>query len=64
MSGFVGSAHDAIGQLQARVQRLSDDNTRLIGALRQIVEARDDPARLQETIDAAEAAIARALKPR
>lgn len=64
MSGFVGSAHDAIGQLRSQVERLGDDNARLIRALRQIVGARDDPARLQETIDVAEAEVARALKPR
>lgn len=64
MSGFIGSAHDAIGQLQSQVERLSDDNARLIRALRQIVESRHDPARLHEAIDAAEPEIARALKPR
>ena len=64
MSGFVGSAHDAIGRLRSQVERLSDDNARLIRALRRIVESRDDPARLAESIDAADAEITRALKPR
>lgn len=64
MSGFVGSAHDAVGQLQAEVQRLRDGNERLIRALRQVVEARHEPERLQDALDAAEAALARALKGR
>ncbi len=64
MSGFVGSAHDAIGQLQSQIRGLQDDNARLIRALREIVESRHDPARLQGALVAGEAEIARALKPR
>ncbi len=64
MSGFVGSAHDAVGQLQSEVQRLRDGNERLIRALRQVLEARHDPDRLQASLDAAEAEIARAIKGR
>lgn len=64
MSGFVGSAHDAIGQLQTQVRRLRDGNERLIRVLRQVVEARKDPERLETALDAAEAEIARALKAR
>lgn len=64
MSGFVGSAHDAVGQLQAEVQRLRDGNDRLIRVLRQAVEARHDAERLQGVLDTAEQEIARALKGR
>lgn len=64
MSGFVGSAHDAVSQLQSEVQRLRDGNERLIRALRQVIEARHDPAQLQDALDAAEQEIARALKGR
>jgi len=64
MSGFVGSAHDAVGQLQSEVQRLRDGNERLIRALRQVVETRHDSERLQDALDAAEQEIARALKGR
>ena len=64
MSGFVGSAHDAVGQLQAEVQRLRDGNDRLIQVLRQVVEARHDAERLQGVLDTAEQEIARALKGR
>lgn len=64
MSGFVGSAHDAVGQLQAEVQRMRDGNDRLIRVLRQVVEARHDAERLQGFLDTAEQEIARALKGR
>ena len=62
MSGFVGSAHDAVGQLQAEVQRLRDDNARLIRALQKNVAARDDPHRLEQAIGEAETGITRSLK--
>lgn len=64
MSGFVGSAHDAIGQLQAQVERLEESNGRLLRALQQVVEARDDPEALQVAIDTAEAEIALAQRAR
>ena len=64
MSGFVGSAHDAVGQLQAEVQRMRDGNDRLIRVLRQVVEARHDAQQLQDALDTAEQEIARALKGR
>ena len=64
MSGFVGSAHDAIGQLQAQVQRLGDSNERLLRALQAVVDARHDPDRLQDAIDKAEAEIALAQRKR
>ncbi len=64
MSGFVGSAHDAVGQLQARVQRLDESNARLLRALQQVVTARHDPKQLQRAIDTAEAEIARAQRTR
>ena len=60
MSDFVGSAHDAIGQLQSRIRRLDESNARLAQALRQVVEARHEPERLQDVIDKAEAEIKRA----
>ena len=64
MSGFVGSAHDAIGQLQSQVRTLRESNERLLRALQQVVDARHDPALIQEALDKAEAEIARALKAR
>ena len=64
MSGFVGSAHDAIGQLQAQVERLEDSNGRLQRALQAVIDARHDPGRLQEAIDKAEAEIALAQRKR
>lgn len=64
MSGFVGSAHDAIGQLQSQVERLDESNERLLRALQEVVEARDDPDRLQVAIDTAEAEIALAQRKR
>ena len=62
MSGFVGSAHDAIGQLQSQVRTLRDSNERLLRALQQVVDARHDLDLIQEALDKAEAEIARAVK--
>ena len=64
MSDFVGSAHDAVGQLLAQVQRLDDSNARLIRAVQAVVEARHDPDRLQSAIDKAETEIALAQRAR
>lgn len=64
MSGFVGSAHDAVGQLQSQVQMLRDQNERLIRALRQVVEARHDQASLRGALDTAAAELAWALRGR
>lgn len=62
MSGFVGSAHDAIGQLQSQVRRLRESNERLLRALQQVVDARHDLDLIQDALDKAEAEIARAKK--
>ena len=62
MSGYFGSAHDAVGQLQSEIQRLRDSNERLIRALQQAVAARHEPSRLQGALDKAEKEIARALR--
>ena len=64
MSGFVGSAHDAIGQLQTQVRTLRESNERLLRTLQQVVDARHDPDRIQDALDKAEAEIARAVKAR
>ena len=64
MSGFVGSAHDAIGQLQSQVRTLRESNERLLRALQQVVDARHDLDLIQEALDKAEAEIARAVKAR
>lgn len=62
MSGFVGSAHDAIGQLQTHVKGLQESNERLLKALREVVAARHDLDLIQDALDKAEAEIARAQK--
>ena len=62
MSGFVGSAHDAIGQLQTQVKGLRDSNERLLRALQEVVAARHDLDLIQDALDKAEVEIARALK--
>lgn len=62
MSGFVGSAHDAIGQLQSQVRKLNESNERLLRALQGVVAARHDLDLIQDALDKAEAEIARALK--
>ena len=62
MSGFVGSAHDAVGQLQSQVRRLRESNERLLRALQQVVDARHDLDLIQDALDKAEAEIARAQK--
>ena len=64
MSGFVGSAHDAIGQLQSQVRTLRESNERLLRALQQVVDARHDLDLIQDALDKAEAEIARAMKAR
>ena len=64
MSGFVGSAHDAIGQLQSQVKGLRESNERLLRALQQVVDARHDLDLIQDALDNAEAEIARAVKAR
>lgn len=62
MSGFVGSAHDAIGQLQSQVRKLRESNERLLRALQQVVDARHDLDLIQDALDKAEAEIARAKR--
>ena len=62
MSGFVGSAHDAVGQLQSQVHKLRESNERLLRALQEVVDARHDLDLIQDTLDKAEAEIARAQK--
>lgn len=46
------------------MQNLRDYNERLIRALRQVVEARYNPRRLQDALDTAEAEVGRALEGR
>ena len=64
MSGFVGSAHDAIGQLQSQVKTLRESNERLLRTLQEVVDARHDLDLIQDALDKAEAEITRAVKAR
>ncbi|MEE8273013.1 MAG: hypothetical protein V3R98_14990 [Alphaproteobacteria bacterium] len=61
---FQGSAHDAVGQLMAEVERLRTSNERLLGALRRVVDAYDSRETLPEAVESARNEVVRALKGR